>query len=290
MSETGSEASPVALPPLGVIACYGHAWRQLWRHFPLLFLVLAAGFLIQLIPGLFLGAFSGLARGLAENLQDIAVFLLLVSVGLDMVSGAYGIFVGWPLSYGMLFVCLRAARDTPPQFPDLFLPFTRAYLPTLAASFVSGLLVGIPIAMLAVPGVIVIVLGAGIVAASIVAEGGVGFAAVGALVIGVGALLVFAAFLVGWCLWVRVSLTPYLVIDEALGPIAAISESWNRTKGYFWRLLAASLLGSLVAFAGLFVFLVGVIPALMWAAVAYASLFAAITAERGAGPPAAFRT
>ena len=89
---------------------------------------------------------------------------------------------------------------------------------------------------------------------------------------------------------VRLSFAPFLVVDEELGPMDAIAESWRRTKGYGWKILGTWLLAIPITIGGLILFIVGVIPAAMWIYLAYASLYAAVTARRrtATAPPSLY--
>lgn len=108
---------------------------------------------------------------------------------------------------------------------------------------------------------------------------------------------------------VRLSFVPFLVVGEQLGPIAAINESWRRTRGYFWTILGLSLVAIPILLVGVVLSIMGVglstiwfglsnanpillaflvlpavgeIPAMMWFGLSNATLFAAITARRNA--------
>lgn len=87
----------------------------------------------------------------------------------------------------------------------------------------------------------------------------------------------------GIILAVRLAFVPFLVIDEGRGPVEALLESWRRTSGYGWTLFGAFLLGIVIVIVGLILLIVGSIPATMLIYLAFASLYAAITARRAAG-------
>jgi hypothetical protein len=96
------------------------------------------------------------------------------------------------------------------------------------------------------------------------------------IAIGVGFILLIVP---GFILLVRLSFVPFLVVDEGRGPVEALTESWNRTRGYGWTIFGAAMLGLLIIIVGLIVFIVGSIPATMLVYLAFASLYAAITAR-----------
>jgi hypothetical protein len=91
----------------------------------------------------------------------------------------------------------------------------------------------------------------------------------------------------GIILGVRLCFVPFLVVDEGLGPVQALQESWNRTSGYGWTIFGAALLGILVVIIGFIILIVGSIPATMLVYLAFASLYASITARKSTIPPAA---
>lgn len=99
-----------------------------------------------------------------------------------------------------------------------------------------------------------------------------------------GSLLVNAIVLVGFFLLVvpgivaivRLSWVPYLVVEGRRPAIDAVRESWVRTGPHAWTILGIELLAIPVILAGVFFFIVGVVPALVLAHLAAASFYAAI--------------
>ena len=82
---------------------------------------------------------------------------------------------------------------------------------------------------------------------------------------------------------IRLTFVPFLVVDEGYAPMAAVRESWRRTRGFSWTIFGMELLGILVSLVGVIIFVVGIIPAAMWIYLSFAALFVAVTATRGAG-------
>jgi uncharacterized membrane protein len=205
-------------PEPTVTGSYAHSWRQLRRHF---FALLAVTFFWMLI-NVALFAASWLAR---EGQGEPASSLV------DLAS----VLVTAPLSYGLGYAYLRAARGEAPQVGDLFAPFRHAYLASLLASALYGLLVALGMLLLIVPGIIVAV---------------------------------------------RLSFAPFLLIDEGLGPVEVLRESWRRTTGYGWTIFGVGLLGIPIFFLGLLLLVVGVIPALMLVELAMASLVVGASVRR----------
>jgi uncharacterized membrane protein len=100
--------------------------------------------------------------------------------------------------------------------------------------------------------------------------------------IGIGFLLLVIPGIIAA---VRLSFAPLLVVDEGLGPTAALAESWRRTSGHFWTIFGVWLVAIPITFIGFLLFVIGVIPATMWVYLAFASLYAAVTARAKANVP-----
>ena len=95
------------------------------------------------------------------------------------------------------------------------------------------------------------------------------------IIVGLVLLIVPGIFLA-----VRLSFVPFLVVDEGKGPVDALTESFSRTAGYGWTIFGAFLLGVLIIIVGFILLIVGSIPATMLVYLAFASLYAAITARK----------
>lgn len=96
-------------------------------------------------------------------------------------------------------------------------------------------------------------------------------------------LIVFGLFLFvlpGLYLAMRFSFVGFLVMDEGLGPLEALGESWRRTSGRFWTLLGAAALGLFVVWVGVILLVVGSIVGIALAGLAFATLYAAASRER----------
>jgi uncharacterized membrane protein len=84
----------------------------------------------------------------------------------------------------------------------------------------------------------------------------------------------------------RLSFVAFLVMDEHLDAGPALRESWRRTLGYGGTIFLVWLLGIPISLAGALLFGVGLIPAGIWIHLAFATLFALVTAaERGEVAP-----
>lgn len=77
----------------------------------------------------------------------------------------------------------------------------------------------------------------------------------------------------------KFAFVPYLIVDRRLNVIDALQESWEMTDGHAFQVFMIGLLGIPITLGGLTLMIVGIIPAIMWVKLAYASLYHAIECE-----------
>ena len=133
----GVQAPGSAGWPPTVFGCFGHAWLQLWPNFWRLLLIGIVLALVLYVP-------SGILTALGQHSYLIRSLTFL-----------YDLLVGVPLSYGLAYVMLKAARGQSPEVGDLFVPFNRCYGASIGASLLTGLCEGIGFVLLIVPGIII---------------------------------------------------------------------------------------------------------------------------------------
>jgi len=75
----------------------------------------------------------------------------------------------------------------------------------------------------------------------------------------------------------KLAFTPYLVVDRKMDVIEAVKESWRMTGGHSWKVFLIGLLAIPIIIAGLLCLGVGVILSGMWIAMAFASLYHAVS-------------
>jgi uncharacterized membrane protein len=75
-------------------------------------------------------------------------------VPLAMFAIAYGVFVAGPIGYGTKWVFLKAVRGERIEIRDMFVVFQKNYWNAVIANIVVGVIVGLGIVMLIVPGLI----------------------------------------------------------------------------------------------------------------------------------------
>ncbi|MFC1953399.1 hypothetical protein ACFLWR_04640 [Chloroflexota bacterium] len=94
------------------------------------------------------------------------------------------------------------------------------------------------------------------------------------VIVAIGLFLLIVPGIIFAC---KLAFTPYLIVDQKMEVIEAIKESWRMTNGYAWEVFLIGLLAIPIFIAGLIVFIVGVIPAVMWVRTAFASLYYAVS-------------
>jgi uncharacterized membrane protein len=89
--------------------------------------------------------------------------------------------------------------------------------------------------------------------------------------------LVFLGFIFfivpGFILICKFAFVPYLVMDRKMDAIEAVKRSWQMTSGYAFEIFLIGLVGIAIGFAGLLCFGVGIIVAMMWIRLAFASMY-----------------
>jgi len=102
----------------------------------------------------------------------------------------------------------------------------------------------------------------------------------------VGAIVIVGFFLLiipGIIFACKLVFTPYLVVDQRMGVIEAVKESWRMTKGHAWTVFLIGLLAIPISIAGLICLVVGIIPAIMWIEATFASLYHSVSLSEVSG-------
>jgi hypothetical protein len=120
-------------------ASYSIGWKVLWVYFVEL-----------LVVGIVYSVLSGPVSVFQWQVDKFAWFL----VPLAMFAIAYGVFVAGPIGYGAKWVFLKAVRGERVEIRDIFVVFQKNYWNAVIANIVVGVIVGLGIVMLIVPGII----------------------------------------------------------------------------------------------------------------------------------------
>ena len=94
------------------------------------------------------------------------------------------------------------------------------------------------------------------------------------VIIGIGFVLLIVPGIIFAC---KLVFTPYLVVDRKMEVIEAVKESWRMTSGHAWKVFLIGLLAIPISIAGIICFGVGIIVAIMWISLAFASLYHAVS-------------
>lgn len=79
----------------------------------------------------------------------------------------------------------------------------------------------------------------------------------------------------------RLAFVSYLVMDKNYDPIIAVETSWKMTRGHAWKIFGLGFISIFIFIAGLALFFVGALPAIMWIKASFASLYQAVLTEVG---------
>ena len=107
------------------------------------------------------------------------------------------------------------------------------------------------------------------------------------LIIGVGFVLLIIP---GIIFAIRLSFVNYLLAYENLSGIEAIKESWERTKGYGWTIFGFTIAAFFISIAGVLLFGIGFLFAVIWIKASFAVLYMSIMKEKAPAKKVAGKT
>jgi uncharacterized membrane protein len=122
---------------IGVGSAYSSGWRQLWKYFLELFLIVIIGFVI------------GIPTGMGGWAQDATA----AAGVLGFLGFVYSILINGPVQYGVSFAYLKAARADKLEIKDMFEAF-KNYWNAVLAGLLVFVIVGIGLVLLIVPGIV----------------------------------------------------------------------------------------------------------------------------------------
>jgi uncharacterized membrane protein len=98
------------------------------------------------------------------------------------------------------------------------------------------------------------------------------------LIVGLGFILLIIPGIIFAC---KLAFIPYLVVDKKMSATKAINESWHMTNGHAGQVFLVGLLAIPISIAGFICLGIGLIIAAMWISSAFASLYHAVSLEKG---------
>lgn len=123
---------------------YSIGWKMIWIYFVELLV-------ITIIYSIITGPFSGMQWSVNEHksIQFEWYYVPLILFGI-----AYAVFIAGPITYSVKLSFLKAVRGERIEIKDMFSIFQKNYWNAVVANVVVGVIIGIGIIMLIVPGII----------------------------------------------------------------------------------------------------------------------------------------
>ena len=118
---------------------YSIGWKVIWAYFVELLV-------ISILYAVLTGPFNVMQWN-TDHFEWFVVPLVMFAI-------AYGVFVAGPISYGVNWVFLKATRGERIEIKDIFMVFQKNYWNAVVANIVVGVIVGLGVVMLIVPGII----------------------------------------------------------------------------------------------------------------------------------------
>ena len=96
-------------------------------------------------------------------------------------------------------------------------------------------------------------------------------------IIGFGFMLLIVPGIIFAC---KLCFVPYLIVDKQMEVVEAVKESWRMTSGYSFTIFLTGLLVVFVGLFGLLLFGIGIILAVIWIRLTFASIYYAVSEEK----------
>ena len=195
------------------------------------------------------------------------IFILIHGIGsnIPFLNLLYVIAVQFPLQAGVALVGIKLAdaglgRGPNLEVGDLFSGFSK-YGSAMGAGWLTVLILGVPAGIL-------------IVALVVIAEaaGGRGDAAQAIVILGVLVVLIPVLY-VG----LRLAFVFNLIMDQGMGAVDALKQSWTLTKGHVLNLFLLGLVAVAAMVAGTLLFIVGIFPAVVFVWAMFGAAYRKIT-------------
>jgi len=96
------------------------------------------------------------------------------------------------------------------------------------------------------------------------------------VIIGFGFLLLIIPGIVFAC---KLCFVPYLIVDKKMEAVEALKKSWQMTGGYSFTIFLVGFMVIFVAILGLLFFGIGILIAVMWIRLTFASIYAKVSGD-----------
>jgi hypothetical protein len=214
---------------------------------------------------------AGFTDKLGIGLGIALIFILIHGLGsnIPFLNLLYVIAVQFPLQAGLALVGIKLAdaglgRNPTLEVGDLFSGFSK-YWSCMGAGWLMVLIIGLPAAII---GVILAVVGGLVGGGSEEAQMIVGIGiAVGVLVVVVPIMYVA----------LRLAFAFYLIMDQDMGAIDSLKQSWALTNGHVLNLFVLGLVAAGAMLAGTLLLIVGIFPAIVFVWAMFGAAYRKIT-------------
>lgn len=98
------------------------------------------------------------------------------------------------------------------------------------------------------------------------------------VIVGIGIAMLIIPGIIFAC---RLAFVPYLIVDREMEVTAALSKSWEMTKGYGWDIFFMGIIAIPVGILGLLAFIFGVIISAIWIKTSFAAMYQAVVEKEG---------
>jgi hypothetical protein len=98
-----------------------------------------------------------------------------------------------------------------------------------------------------------------------------------ALIVGIGIVFLIIPGIIFAC---KLAFVPYLIVDKKMEAVEAIKTSWRMTSGHALTIFLIGFLAIFIALAGLICLIVGIIVAIIWIRLAFASIYYVVSMSK----------
>ena len=138
MSDLTGQGS-MTIPGADVGACYSHGLAALKKYFLEILLITLVVWVLQ--------SPYYVAWEISDHIESGVVFIIV------MFALGYGLLIVGPVDWGAKYARLKAVRGEKPEFMDIFV-FQKNYLNVVLGNLLTGIIIGVGIFFLIVPGII----------------------------------------------------------------------------------------------------------------------------------------
>jgi len=152
MSDIQDFLQPPAVPAPGVFSSYKNGWDKLWKYFLELFLI---GIVTFVLSELFTVPYYALIYPALSSRESVDPSFQMIGmlIVFEVLSLIYSILFLTPLSYGVSFAYLKAARGEKPEVKDMFGGFRNYWNCVLSYLLVIAIVL-IGLILLIIPGIV----------------------------------------------------------------------------------------------------------------------------------------